>query len=261
MSSVARTSDGRRLSAGRLAVAPKRCCDSPPQGYDSACISVVIPALNEEQAIEKVLSDLPRDVVHEVIVVDNGSTDRSADVAREHGARVIRESRRGYGQACLTGMAALSDATQIVVFLDADYSDDPRQLPELVAPIAENRADLVIGSRVLGGAERGSLTPQQRAGNWLACQLIRWRWGFRYTDLGPFRAARRSTLETLQMRDRAFGWTVEMQLKALQQGVRVVEVPVRCRPRIGQSKISGTILGTIRAGTTILTTIARHAAS
>lgn len=221
-------------------------------------IGVIIPARNEAPALGEVLAELPRGLIHEIIVVDNGSTDGTADVARQGGARVVYESRAGYGQACLTGLAALAPSIETIVFMDGDHSDYPDELPALVAPIAEGRADLVIGSRI-AQAQPGSLTPQQRFGNWLACALMRWCFGARYTDLGPFRAIRRTALERLAMRDRTFGWTVEMQAKAARLGVRVAEVSVRYRPRIGRSKISGTLSGTVRAGCAILVMIARVA--
>jgi len=221
-------------------------------------VAVIIPARNEAAALEHVLREIPRSHVQEVFVVDNGSTDATADVARQGGARVVSEPVAGYGRACLAGLAALDDTTDVVVFMDGDRSDYPEDLPLLLAPISEGRADLVIGSRT-AHAQRGSLTPQQRFGNWLACRLLRWLYGVRYTDLGPFRAIRRDALRRLQMRDQAFGWTVEMQAKAAQVGLRAVEVPVRYRPRIGRSKISGTLSGTVRAGWGILSTIARVA--
>ena len=220
-------------------------------------ISVVIPALNEADALPNVLRDLPWDRLEQVIVVDNGSTDATAEVARAGGADVVHEPRRGYGQACLTGIAALR-RTDVVVFVDADYSDHPDQLDEVVAPILAGKADMVIGSRSLGEAEAGALTPQQRWGNALAVALIRWLYRVRYTDLGPFRAIRADALRTLRMRDTSYGWTVEMQVKAARQRLRTTEVPVRYRRRIGVSKISGTIRGTILAGWFILTTIARY---
>jgi glycosyltransferase involved in cell wall biosynthesis len=218
---------------------------------------VVIPALNERESLPRVLGDLPWDLLREVVVVDNGSTDGTAEAAREGGARVVIEPQRGYGRACLTGIAAL-DATDVVVFLDADYSDRPEELPAVVAPILEGRADMVIGSRVLGEREPGALLPQARFGNLLSVTLIRSLCGARYTDLGPFRAIRRGALDALQMRDEDFGWTVEMQVKAARAGLRVVEVPVRYRRRIGRSKITGTVRGTVLAGWKILVTIARH---
>lgn len=191
-------------------------------------------------------------------MVDNGSTDGTAEVARAHGARVVREDRRGYGRACLRGLAEVGEA-QIVVFLDGDHSDHPQELPLLIQPILEDRADLVIGSRTLGHATSGALTPQQVFGNRLACLLIRLLLGHRYTDLGPFRAIRWDALQRLEMRDPTYGWTVEMQVKALRRGLRVVEVPVSYRRRIGQSKISGTLTGSLKAGYKIILTILRYA--
>lgn len=220
-------------------------------------ISVVIPAFNEQRSIGLVLRDLPWVWLHEVIVVDNGCTDETARVAAAAGARVVAESRRGYGAACLRGLAVL-DRPDIVVFLDGDYSDHPEELPELVAPIVADRADLVIGSRALGQAERGALLPQARWGNRLAVALIRVLFRHRYTDLGPFRAIRADALAHLRMADRNFGWTVEMQVKALQAGLRVVDVPVRYRRRVGVSKITGTVRGTLGAGGKILYIIGHY---
>jgi glycosyltransferase involved in cell wall biosynthesis len=220
--------------------------------------AVVIPAFNEEQAIGQVLGEIPRELVTVVVVVDNGSTDRTASVAAEHGAKVVREDRRGYGSACLAGLAAL-DAPDIVVFLDGDHSDRPEEMALLIDPILRGEADMVIGSRVLGARQRGSLTPQQVWGNRLACLLIRLLFRHRYTDLGPFRAISGPALERLAMSDTTFGWTVEMQVKALKRGLRVTEVPVSYRKRIGRSKISGTISGTVKAGYKIITTILRYA--
>jgi glycosyltransferase involved in cell wall biosynthesis len=220
-------------------------------------VAVVIPALNEEQAIGKVLRDIPA-TVQQVVVVDNGSRDRTAEVARGLGALVVVEPRRGYGQACLTGISHL-DHPDIVVFLDGDYSDYPEELPALVAPIAADEADLVIGSRILGKRERGALLPQARLGNWLSTRLIRLLFGVSFTDLGPFRAVRYDALKRLDMQDRDFGWTVEMQVKAARLDLRTTEVPVRYRRRIGTSKITGTLSGTVRAGHKILWTIFRYA--
>lgn len=221
-------------------------------------VSVIIPAYNEEQALPLVLQELPRSQVSEVIVVDNGSTDRTFAVAQAAQVKVVFEPRRGYGRACQAGVRVVSPASEVVVFLDGDHSDYPDDLLALLAPIERGEADLVIGSRVLGQAAPGSLTPQQRAGNWLACSLIAMRRRRRFSDLGPFRAIRQDRLRELGVRDPAFGWNVEMQLKALKAGLRIVEVPVRYRRRIGRSKISGTILGTIRAGVGILSTVVKN---
>ena len=220
-------------------------------------IGCIIPALNEAAGIARVLAALPVWVDH-VVVADNGSTDGTADVARAAGATVAVVHTRGYGAACLGGLSNLP-AVDVIVFLDGDYSDFPEQMDTLVDPIVAGRADLVIGSRSLGGAEHGALTPQQRFGNWLATRLVRAFWGVRYTDLGPFRAIARSALMRLGMDDRSFGWTVEMQIKAARQGLAALERPVRYRRRIGTSKISGTVQGTLRAGTKILWLIAREA--
>ena len=225
--------------------------DSPPT------IAVVIPACDEEEAIGKVLQDIP-DIAQQIIVVDNGSADRTAEVARCLGACVVGEPRRGYGRACLTGMAHL-DGPDIVVFLDGDYSDYPEDMLAIVRPIIADGADMVIGSRVLGQREKGALLPQARFGNWLATFLIRLLFGVTFTDLGPFRALRYDALMRLEMRDRNFGWTAEMQVKAARLGLRAVEVPVRYRRRIGSSKITGTLSGTLRAGYKILWTIFRYA--
>ena len=222
----------------------------------SPSISVIIPAFNEERAIGKVLDEIPHRVA-EVIVVDNGSTDATATVAQSRGANVVHEPIRGYGQACLRGLSALS-ATDIVVFLDGDYSDFPEEMPTLYEPIETGAADLVIGSRVLGQREKGALLPQARFGNWLSTYLIRWLFGVSFTDLGPFRAIDYTALKQLEMCDRDFGWTVEMQVKAARLRLRCMEVPVRYRKRIGTSKISGTVSGSMRAGHKILWTIFRH---
>jgi glycosyltransferase involved in cell wall biosynthesis len=225
-------------------------------------IGVVIPARNEEGPIGLVLADLP-DWVDAVVVADNGSNDRTAAVARAAGAIVVYEPQPGYGAACLAGIAALP-RVDIVVFADGDRSDYVEDMAAIVDPILidpklAGAADLVIGSRALGGREAGSMTVPQVLGNWLATRLIRLIWGVRYTDLGPFRAISRPALDRLGMADRTFGWTVEMQLKAIEKGLRVLEVPVRYRARIGVSKISGTVKGTILAGTKILSLIGRHA--
>lgn len=220
-------------------------------------IGAIIPALDEEHAIGRVVADIPG-WVDDIVVVDNGSRDETAAVARTAGARVVSEPRRGYGIACQTGLAALP-VCDIVVFLDGDYSDYPGEMPRLVDPIVEGLADLVIGSRVAGEAQPGALTLQQRFGNRLACGLMRLLFQARYTDLGPFRAIKRSALDSLKMKDLAFGWTIEMQIRALKTGLVVIERPVSYRPRIGQSKISGTLLGSLRAGTTIMRVILQSA--
>jgi glycosyltransferase involved in cell wall biosynthesis len=221
-------------------------------------VTLVIPALNEEASLPRVLDALPRGLLHEIVVVDNGCTDGTPDVARERGARVVSEPRRGYGSACLAGIAA-ADAPDVIAFIDADFSDHPGELPLVLAPILDGTADLVVGSRVTGRRERGALLPQARFGNWLATRLMRWFWGVPFTDLGPFRAVRADALQRIGMRDREFGWTVEMQVKAARLGLRCVEVPVSYRARIGKSKITGTVRGTVRAGTRILGTIFREA--
>ena len=224
-------------------------------------VDCVIPALNEAASLPSLLDELSRSRARRVVVVDNGSRDATAEVARAGGAEVVAEPRRGYGSACLAGIAHLaSSPPDVVVFLDGDCADDPRALDELVAPIERDRADLVVGSRTLGRREPGALTPQQRVGNALAVALIRGLYRHRFTDLGPFRAIRFPSLQALGMRDRDFGWTVEMQVKALRRGLRVVEVPVDYRRRrAGQSKVSSTVRGTIGAGCKIVWTILRHA--
>ncbi len=221
-------------------------------------VSVIIPVFNEQEAITQVLADLPRHLLHEIIVVDNGSTDQTASLATEAGARVVREGRRGYGSACLKGIAC-ADTPDIVAFVDGDYSDHPDEMTRVLAPLIEGRADFCVGSRVLGHREPGALLPQARFGNWLATALIAALFGVDYTDLGPFRAIKKVTLDEMNMRDRTFGWTVEMQVKAAQNRVRTCEVPVSYRKRIGVSKITGTLEGTIKAGWKILFTILKHA--
>jgi glycosyltransferase involved in cell wall biosynthesis len=236
--------------------------NAPSEG--SRRVVVLIPALDEEGALPLVLSAIPMDLVDLVVVVDNGSQDRTAAVAREGGARVVEEARRGYGQACLAGLELLLEGgpgieplrdADVVVFLDADRSDHPEELSLVAGPVLADEADLVIGSRMIQAASRGALLPQARFGNRLACFLIRVLFGARYTDLGPFRAIRADALRHLRMADRDFGWTVEMQLKAAVAGLRVCEVPVRYRPRIGTSKITGTWAGTLGASRKILTWI------
>lgn len=220
-------------------------------------VVVIIPAVDEEQAIGRVLRDIPA-LAAEVIVVDNGSRDRTADVARAGGARVVAEPRRGYGQACLAGIAAAGNA-DVIAFLDGDYSDHPEQLAAVVAPLLAGEADLVIGSRRLGRRVPGAQPWHAQVGTRLCVALMNALIGTRATDLGPFRAITGPALRRLDMGDRGFGWTVEMQVKARRCGLRVCEVPVDYRPRLGTSKISGTLSGSLRAGTRILGTIARHA--
>ena len=225
--------------------------------YSPSRITVIIPVLNEQDALPHVLSDIPWDMVREVIVVDNGSTDATSEVAYRAGARVIHEPRRGYGAACLAGIQAIQES-DIVVFLDGDYSDHADELPDVVAPIIDGHADMVIGSRVRGNHERGALAPQARWGNWLAVTLILLLYGVQYTDLGPFRAIRTSMLQSLGMRDQRYGWTVEMQVRAINAGLRIQEVPVSYRRRTGKSKISGTLRGCVLAGVAIIGTIFRY---
>jgi glycosyltransferase involved in cell wall biosynthesis len=226
-------------------------------------VFVIIPALNEERSLPLVLRDLPP--VRKVIVVDNGSTDATAKVATDAKALVVSEPARGYGAACLRGLAQIEQlfvagvpSPLIVVFLDGDYSDYPEFLPDLVTPIVEGRADFVLGSRMLGHREPGAMPPQSVFGNWLACLLMRLLFRARYTDLGPFRAIRYQSLKTLGMVDRNFGWTVEMQIKAARAGLRIEEVPLPYRRRIGESKISGTIVGSAKAGYRILYLIGKY---
>lgn len=220
-------------------------------------VSVIIPAYNEESSIGLVLKDLSREKLHQIIVVDNGSTDATAQVAREHGAVVVAEPQKGYGAACLKGMATL-DSPDIVVFLDGDYSDYPEEWVQLTAPIASGERDFVLGSRMLSAESRAALLPQARYGNRLATLLIRLFFRHEYSDLGPFRAIRYESLTAIGMEDRNFGWTVEMQIKAVKKRLRIMEIPVRYRKRIGVSKITGTLSGTIKAGTKIIYTIIKY---
>jgi glycosyltransferase involved in cell wall biosynthesis len=221
---------------------------------------VIIPAFNEARAIGQVVSDIPDGIADEVVVVNNASTDETEDNARAAGAAVISEARQGYGYACLRGLEyASAKQPDVVVFLDGDYSDHPEEMTRLVAPIAEDRADFVVGSRIRGEAEPGALLPQAQVGNRLACALMHRVWGAEYTDLGPFRAIRFRDLMALDMQDKTFGWTIEMQIKAAEAGLRIEEVPVSYRRRVGVSKITGTVTGTVKASAKILWTIGRMA--
>jgi glycosyltransferase involved in cell wall biosynthesis len=224
---------------------------------------VIIPALNEEKSLPLVLRDLP--AVRNVYVIDNGSDDRTAEIASALGAIVLQEPKRGYGAACLRGLREIQEQIgagavppQILVFLDADYSDHADRLPDLVRPIANDRADFVVGSRLLGEREPGAMPPQSVYGNKFACFLMGWLFAARWTDLGPFRAIDYRSLCELQMSDKNFGWTIEMQIKAVRAKLRSMEVPVPYRRRVGTSKISGTLGGTIKAGSKILFTIAKY---
>jgi len=224
-------------------------------------IRVIIPAFNEENAVGFVIDEIPKDMVSEIIVVDNGSTDDTFEQAQSRGATTLREPERGYGNACLRGIVHLASSKNqpdIVVFLDGDHSDFPGQMSNLVQPVIDGQADLVIGSRVLGQREKGSMTVQQRFGNRLATGLIKLIYRVKYTDLGPFRAIRYESLLVLDMQDRTYGWTVEMQLKAARLNLRTVEIPVDYRRRIGTSKVSGTVKGTIGAGYKIIYTIFKY---
>lgn len=224
-------------------------------------INVIIPAFNEQNAIGLVIDEIPKDLVSEIIVVDNASTDKTFEIVQKHGATALKEPKKGYGNACWTGMEYLKTLEykpDIVVFLDGDHSDYPEEMPKLIDPILKNEMDLVIGSRNLGNKEKGSMTPQQTFGNWLATSLIKLFYGVKYTDLGPFRAVKYDSLQKINMKDRDYGWTVEMQLKAAKLKMNTTEVPVNYRQRIGVSKVSGTVKGTIGAGYKILYTIFRY---
>ncbi|MGH7387969.1 MAG: glycosyltransferase family 2 protein [Candidatus Rokuibacteriota bacterium] len=221
-------------------------------------VSVVIPALNEEAAIGGVVGEVPRELVQEIIVVDNGSTDHTAALASAAGARVVHEPARGYGAACLAGALAAADA-DVIVFLDGDRNEDPRELSVVLAPLLAGQADLVIGSRTRGGAEPGALTPQQRVGNRVVTVLLRLLYGLSLTDIGPFRAIHTRVLHDLAMEHKTYGWPVEMVVKAVRRGYRVVEVPVTCRARLGRSKVAGTLKGSALAGYHLLFTTLKYA--
>ncbi len=228
-------------------------------GAGTLTVDVIIPALDEVESIASVIGAIPRELVRTVVVVDNGSLDGTGEAALGAGAQVVREPRRGYGRACLAGLAALPAAGDVVVFLDADGSDDPGLLPALLAPIEAGLADLVVGARTADAAEPSALTVPQRVGNALAASWLRRRFGVAATDLGPFRAIRRTALELLRMSDPTYGWTVEMQLKAAAVGLRYREVRVPARPRTaGRSKVSGTVRGTMGAAVKILGLLAWH---
>lgn len=233
--------------------------DLPP----TPIIDVIIPAYNEVHSISHVVAEIPKGLVREIVVVDNNSIDDTGLIARASGALVLVEKRAGYGYACLRGMAhcfSLPPAEQpdIIVFLDGDYSDYPKDMPLVLAPLLRGEADLVIGSRALGQREPGSMLPQQIFGNWLATTLLRWFYGVHFTDLGPFRAVTAAALKQINMQDKTYGWTVEMQLKAAKLKLRTAEVPVRYRRRLGKSKVSGTVKGTLGAGYKILWTIFKY---
>ncbi len=220
---------------------------------------VIIPAHNEEHSIGHVIQSIPKEIVGEIIVVDNASRDNTAEVARAAGATVLAEPRKGYGYACLTGIAhAVKSNPDILAFVDGDLSDHPEQLPEILRPIIEDGYDLVIGSRMTGERTPGAMLPQAIFGNKLACFLIKLFWGYSFTDLGPFRAVKMNAYQKMNMSDPTFGWTVEMQVKAAKLKMQCTEVPVRYRKRIGKSKVTGTISGTFKASTKILYTIFKY---
>ncbi len=228
------------------------------RAFDKKIIDVVIPAFNEENAVGHVIDDLPHSIIRQIVVCDNGSSDDTAEAAKSRGAQVVTEHRKGYGQACLKALEFIASSDpdpDYIVFLDADYSDFPEELPNLVMPLIESSADLVIGSRVLGKTEKGALTIPQQFGNRLATYLIRHLFHVSFTDLGPFRAVRYSSLKKMNMQDTNYGWTVEMQIKAAQLGLSCKEIPVSYRKRIGVSKVSGTVRGVLGAGTKILALI------
>ncbi|WKN32778.1 glycosyltransferase family 2 protein [Porifericola rhodea] len=225
-------------------------------------IKVIIPAFNEQNSIVKVIQDIPKEWVSEIVVVNNNSKDDTEKAAAEAGAKVLSEKRQGYGYACLKGIDYVSQQKpqpDIVIFMDADYSDYPEELPKLVQPILEDSMELVIGSRAIGERERGAMTPQQLFGNWLATRLLKLFYGANFTDLGPFRAVSWEALQKINMQDKTYGWTVEMQLKAAKLGLRSTEVAVNYRKRReGVSKVSGTLKGTILAGYKIIWTIFKY---
>lgn len=227
-------------------------------------VNVIIPAYNEELSIGKVLADIPRDIVDEIIVADNGSTDETARIASQNGATVVAEMRRGYGHACLCGIDYIKsnkERPDVIVFLDGDYSDHPEEMSLLLKPIIEDGCDMVIGSRTKGNSEKGALLPQAVLGNALATSLIKLLYGQEFTDLGPFRAIKYDKLLELDMKDKTYGWTVEMQVKAAKKKYKCAEVPVSYRKRIGKSKVTGTLGGSLKAGYKILWTIFKYLGS
>jgi len=228
--------------------------------FEGQKVAVIIPALNEEASIGLVIGDLP-EFIDLIVVCDNGSTDSTPEVAAAAGATVVSEPEKGYGAACLRAFENVPQDTDIVLYVDGDYSDFPQEAIDIVRPIVEDRADMVIGSRMLTLRDHRALPPVAAFGNWLTSHLIRLLWGAKFTDIGPFRAIRADDYRSLDMRDRNFGWTVEMQVKAVKRGLRCLEVPVRYRPRIGESKVSGTVKGSVRAGIKFLWIIAREALS
>ncbi len=227
----------------------------------NASVFVLIPALNEAESIGNVIDDIPKEIVREIVVIDNGSTDNTAEIVRNHGATALFQQTKGYGHALMTGIHyldekyKLTETDGVLVFLDGDYSDFPEQIPDVIRPILEEKVDMVIGSRVLGNHEKGALLPQARFGNWLSTVLIRLFWRYKFTDLGPFRAITFHRLMQMELKELTYGWTVEMQIKAAKMKLNCREVPVDYRKRIGQSKVTGTIGGSIKAGIGILRTI------
>lgn len=219
-------------------------------------IFVLIPALNEEKSISKVINDIPKNWVNEVVVIDNGSIDKTVESAKKAGATILVEKTRGYGHALMKGINYINNKNpEILVFLDGDYSDYPEEIRIVLEPILNEDCDMVIGSRVLGNREKGALLPQARFGNWLSTTFIRIFWRYRFTDLGPFRAIKYDKLIKMDMKELTYGWTVEMQIKAAKMGMKCKEVPVSYRKRIGTSKVTGTISGSVKAGIGILRTI------
>jgi len=221
-------------------------------------IALITPAQNEEDSIGVMLNSLPKEIFTQIIVVDNNSSDNTAKIAKDLGAKVVFEKQEGYGKACLSGIKALDKEIEIVVFMDADNADDPEDISKLISPIINNEHDFVLGSRIKGERESGAMSPVQIFGSYLASFLINLFWGCKYSDLGPFRAIKKTELEKLEMIDEDFGWTVEMQIKAIVKDLRILEVPVSYRKRIGISKISGTLKGVVLAGTKIIYTIFKY---